>query len=202
MRRIFFSFCPTTIWARLVRFFPYFLVKSPCGNLGNFTSNPIIEIKMGAAASINHTATPERRSSISTTFNTFPIDGVKFSQFQRFLDECCGEDRRALEGLTTADVCEKFVKPATSTLLCSFCDLLRKQGHPAVGHANVFIIHAWGNDFLDTLRALQYHFRDDIDNVVIWLDIFSISQHAPMTMDTHWFQNTCKTAVQSFDRTV
>ena len=158
---------------------------------------------MGAAASINNTAsTEQRRSSISVTYNHFPADGVKLSYFQSFLDECQRDDRRALEGLTTADVCDKFIKPATSSMLCSYCDLLKKQEHPAVNRANVFIVHAWRNNFLDTLRALQYHFRDDLDSVVVWLDIFSISQHTPMMMDTHWFQHTFKTAVQSFDRTV
>ena len=156
---------------------------------------------MGAAASIN-IASPERRNSISATIAHFPADGVKLSYFQSFLDECCRNDRRALEGLTTADVCEKFVKPATSSLLCSYCDLLRKQGHPAVAHATVFVIHAWRNNFLDTLHALQHHFRDDLDKVVVWMDIFSVSQHTSMTMDSYWFQNTFKTAVQSFNRTV
>jgi hypothetical protein len=95
---------------------------------------------------------------------------MKLCHIQDFYELCGGRDK--LEGITTRQVCRKFVKPRTESCLSSYCEILDKQHHPAVGIATVFISHYWDHLFLDLVEALQYHFRDQPD-VIIWLDLFS-----------------------------
>ena len=50
----------------------------------------------------------------------FPKVGVKLCVFEEAINGCGGRD--ALRGLTTTDVCNKFLKPATSKYQNSFCE--------------------------------------------------------------------------------
>ena len=116
----------------------------------------------------------------------FPTDGVRLSHFHQFIADCGGRD--ALAHLTTTQVCERFVKPATARLEASYCDMLaqRQKEEPpgVVGKATAFISHAWKCVFLDVVDALLAHFNnDDGDDVVVWFDVFSNNQHQEMAID-------------------
>ena len=160
----------------------------------------VITAKMGAGAAAAGGLSPR----IADNSNDgkplpFPKHGVRLSFYSQFVEECGGRD--ALVNLTTTDVCERFVKPATARLQASYCDVLTRQQHAAVGLASVFISHAWKYAFLDVVDALLYHFRDERE-VVVWFDLFSNNQHKAVDLDFYWWCNTFKSAIQMFGRTV
>ena len=76
---------------------------------------------------------------VDGSFLPFPKDGVRLSFIQEFFDFCGGREK--LEGLTTTEVCNKFVKPATDSSQLSFCEYLKSQNHGAAAKAEVFISH-------------------------------------------------------------
>jgi hypothetical protein len=56
----------------------------------------------------------------------FSKQGISLSYLlNEFVEECGGNE--ALKGLTTTDVCNTFVKPATETCQSSYCDMLLEQ---------------------------------------------------------------------------
>jgi hypothetical protein len=130
----------------------------------------------------------------------FPKVGVKLFQFiQDFYDRCGGEDN--LKGLTTAEVCDIFIKPQTKDYQSSYCEMLELHHHSAIGIATVFISHSWNYRFLDVIFALEYHFRDQPD-IIIWFDLFSNNQHKKVDVDFNWWCNTFKSAIQQVGHTV
>jgi len=126
--------------------------------------------------------------------------GLKlFQGIEDFYDRCgCKED---LEGLTTSEVCDLFVKPQTECCRSSYCEMLESQHHPAVGIATVFISHAWEYIFLDVICALEYFFREQPD-IIIWFDLFTNNQHRAADLDFDWWNNTFKSAIQQLGLTV
>ena len=136
--------------------------------------------------------------------------GIKLSYvLNEFVNECGG--RAKLEGLTTTDVCETFVKTATNKCRTSYCDKLLEEGKQsvdwfdddsvAVDRATVFISHAWKYEFLHVLSALEDHFKDEPDTI-IWFDLFSNNQHKASELPYEWWQNVFKSAIADFDHTV
>ena len=132
--------------------------------------------------------------------DNFPKHGVKLAFFAEFIDEVCG-GRHNLIDVTTSDVCERYVRPATDDK-SSYCDLLKLQIHPAYGAvATVFISHAWKYKFLDVVDALLYHFRDAPETIV-WFDLFTNNQHMSAHMNFDWWSTTFKSAIAEFGHTV
>jgi tetratricopeptide (TPR) repeat protein len=130
----------------------------------------------------------------------FPKCGVKLSYMRKLLCSFCEEEE--LIGLTTTEVCEKFVKPFTAPFQCSVCDWLQSTNHPAYSsNAQVFISHAWKYKSLDVVNALENHFRNDPD-IVIWFDLFSNNQHKAVDHDFSWWCNTFRSAISQFGYTV
>lgn len=134
---------------------------------------PSCHPNMGAAASITDNPLPVENPDAGAPWS-FPTTGVRLSAFHDFVQTCGGEAN--LHGLTTQEVCEKYIQSFTSPWQCSYCELLRRTGHPAVGTATVFISHTWSANFLHTVHALQDYFKSNL-NVIVWLDIFSWNQH-------------------------
>ena len=154
---------------------------------------------MGAGGSVGVVRTPIGEESFSAGVLAFPKDGVKLSYVAEFLAICGGREK--LQGLTTTEVSEKFVKPMSESCQSSFCDMLKGQSHPAVGVASVFISHAWKYRFLEVVDALIYHFEDE-PSIVIWFDLFSNNQHKAVDLDFQWWSTTFKSAIEQFGRTV
>ncbi len=137
--------------------------------------------------------------------------GIKLSYLlNEFIEQDCG-GRSYLTGLSTADVCNTFVKPATNACKMSYCDmLLERQNHKReqhnnnvmiVGRADVFVSHAWKYEFLLVLSALEDHFKDKPDTI-IWFDLFSNNQHKASELPYECWQNVFKSAIADFDHTV
>ena len=131
---------------------------------------------------------------------TFPLNGIRLSFLQTFIDIYCG-GREKLQGLTTTFVIDKFIKPQTLLWQQSFCDMLESQGYEdhgfCIAKAQVFISHAWQYIFLDVVDALQFHFIDTPD-IVIWFDLFSINQHKENDLDFHGLCNMFTSTIKDF----
>ena len=52
-------------------------------------------------------------------------------------------DRGHFQDLTTTQVCNEILKPATAVNQTSYCEYMKAQNHPKVDIATVFISHAW-----------------------------------------------------------
>jgi hypothetical protein len=127
--------------------------------------------------------------------HTFPRHGVRLSFLDQFLQDCGG--RAALEGLTTTEVCDQFIKPMTESSQSSYCDFLREIEHEAVGEATVFISHAWKYNFLDVVDSLTHHFGQTLEaEVVVWFDLFSNNQHKAVDLDFSYWATTFQSAIR------
>lgn len=152
---------------------------------------------MGASASLQ--AQKEHLDVLPFDPSIFPKDGVSLSSLHDFYDACGG--REQLVGLSTTDVCVKFIMPQTSVTKSSYCEYMKTCHHPGVGPANVFISHAWRYQFLDVISALQWHFRDQPD-IIIWFDLFSNNQHQAVSLPYDWWATTFKSAIKDFQHMV
>ena len=136
----------------------------------------------------------------------FPLLGITIEGIFDFIDTCGG--KQALEGLTTTEVCEKFVKEMTKENLSSYCDMKLSSKNSQVKRATVFISHAWKYKFLNVLDALQEHFPANAvdsngETFVLWFDLFSNNQHgldAPPPFE--WWCDTFMNAIKTLGRVV
>ena len=133
----------------------------------------------------------------SVTVHTlpFPKVGVRIPELDEFIAKCGGTT--VLEGLTTTDVCNQYLKPMTLASGKSYCEQLTALGDPAVCTATVFISHAWKYKFLDVVEAIKYHFRNATDEI-IWFDLFSNNQHSAPNLDFDWWSTTFRSAIAEF----
>ena len=69
----------------------------------------------------------------------FPTNGVRVSFLLEFIQACGG--REAFEGLTTRNVCDELIYPATKAAKVSFCDYLKFLNHEDVAPSEVYISH-------------------------------------------------------------
>jgi tetratricopeptide (TPR) repeat protein len=131
--------------------------------------------------------------STSSPVNDFPIDGPPFSFLREFIDANGGED--AFQGLTTDDVKERFIVPQTQATKLSLCAQMKQAGDPRIQPATWFVSHAWRYQFLDLVKAMEAFFSDKVGVVIIWLDLFSTSQHSTFSKPPEWWQQTFITAI-------
>lgn len=68
---------------------------------------------------------------------SFPKLGLKVKGLAQFISLCGGEEE--LNGLTTSQVCEKYLKDVTRDVKMSYCNKLLSEGHDSVGNATHFI---------------------------------------------------------------
>ena len=133
-------------------------------------------------------------------YSDLSLFGVKLSYFCRFISECGGREK--LEGWTTTEVMEAFVKPVTAATRLSFCEYIMSDGdkEKAVMTAEWFVSHAWKYKFLDVVDALSRHF--DGADPVLWFDVFSVSQHKADVRPFEWWNTTFLSAVGMMGRVV
>ena len=100
--------------------------------------------------------------------------GVSLAFLQRFIAEK-GIGFRT----TTAEVCERIVKPITSGAQCAYHELLRGEpGHS--GRSHYFISHSWAYRFMDLVLAIE-NFEAQLmpkSTRYYWFDIFVLNQHS------------------------
>jgi hypothetical protein len=106
------------------------------------------------------------------------MQGVRLAflrEFKALHSATCGH-------MTTEQICHILIKPQTSLQRCSVvvqlsqANALQNWGECS----NWFVSHAWSNLFFPMIDAILSFFkhRSDGETAVIWMDLFSISQHA------------------------
>jgi hypothetical protein len=108
----------------------------------------------------------------ATKYN-FCSDGLPVSALANFVTICGGENK--IKSLSTRQVVEKYILPTTGSLGRSYCELVKTREPSLISPASVYISHSWGARFMDTYRAIKYHFRHE-PHTVIWMDIFCLNQ--------------------------
>mmetsp|Transcript_10036 Transcript_10036/g.13773 ORF Transcript_10036/g.13773 Transcript_10036/m.13773 type:complete len:555 (-) Transcript_10036:2073-3737(-) len=148
-----------------------------------------------------------RQCSRQSINNPFSLTGIRLIDLDAFVTRCGGEE--ALKSLTT-DVCQSFIKPLTVAEKCSYVELLSIEtstDRSAVNFAaTVFVSHTWKSLFLDVLKTLRYHFRDEPE-AVLWMDVFCANQQSNRGIEigaggAEWLTGPFKAAVQQLNRTV
>jgi tetratricopeptide (TPR) repeat protein len=134
-------------------------------------------------------------SQMSASFpaaDDFPIDGAPVHFLREFIDANGGEV--AFEGLTTSQVKRSVIVPKTQATQLSLCAQMKLEGDARIQPAAWFVSHPWQMKFLDLVKALQAFFADK-GLAVIWLDLFSTSQHSTFSKPPEWWQQTFVTAI-------
>ena len=72
--------------------------------------------------------------------------------------------------LTTGQVVERVVKPATAATRCRYVELLDEGD---VGEADLFCSHTWQASFADLVAAIAHVATDDM---YVWLDVWAVRQ--------------------------
>ncbi|KAJ3042896.1 Kinesin light chain 3 [Rhizophlyctis rosea] len=127
-----------------------------------------------------------------------PLIGVGVSYLNTFIKECGG--RNKLHNLTTAQVCEQFVKPRTSLSkpLVHYLENRKQQGR-----AKWFISHTWQYKFLDLVDAITAFFKEKQNlTAIIWLDLFSLPQHQRRTIEAAWLKKVFTDAISAMGNVV
>jgi hypothetical protein len=140
-----------------------------------------------AAVPVPGAAPPSPAAAASATqspAHDFPIDGFPFPFLREFIDANGGE--AAFEGLTTSQVKRSIVVPKTPATLLSLCAQMRQEGDARIQPATWFVSHPWQMKFLDLVKALEAFFADKGGVIVIWLDLFSTSQHSTFSKPPEW----------------
>ena len=122
-------------------------------------------------------------------------DGIRLSAIYDFVEYFGG--RIKFKGLTTSQVCDKFVKPRTVGDCISYCEVLKQSSNSDdVGTAGVFISHAWNSKFDDVIASFEDFFDKDA-NPYIWFDLFCTNQH-DLHKPSEWYSTTIKEAIGKF----
>ena len=114
------------------------------------------------------------RSIVADSRSPISRLGISWHALKQF----CSEHEDRLNGLTTKDVQDLIIKPATVQIKGPYSDL-----HPEMFQkANVFVSHAWRYMFLtDLIPAIQSWLEMQsllsAAEVFFWIDIFVVSQH-------------------------
>jgi len=138
--------------------------------------------------------------SLATSTDDFPTDGIPLSLIREFIDEHGGQ--AVFQGLSTDDVKDRFIVPKTQATKASMCAQLKQEGDARVQTATWFVSHAWRYKFLDLVAALETFFADEVGVVILWLDLFSTSQHATFSRPPEWWQQTFCSAIGRMGRMV
>jgi len=97
----------------------------------------------------------------------------------------------------TTDICDVFLKPATVDQQESYCGLAKtdptRSGY--IGQATAFVSHAWGQQFLDVVAALEDYDSRQPNPTVFWFDIFSNNQHKAPNREFTWWQTVLGTTL-------
>ncbi|TPX76320.1 hypothetical protein CcCBS67573_g02396 [Chytriomyces confervae] len=150
-----------------------------------------------------------RKSQVapSAAVDPLSIQGLPFSHFHVLINEWGGKE--AVAGMTTAKVCETFIKPMTrdggKSLCATYAEGCNIERQGLLGKADWFVSHSWGSPFLDTVNALDDFFSDkglDLDKTMVWFDLFSNGQHDTGSKPFDWWKTTFLQAVEAIGRVV
>ena len=79
--------------------------------------------------------------------------------------------------------------------------------HPGVTDADIFVCHAWDDNFLDMVQALNFHLGAERTKARVWIDLFCNNQHKSEAEhirkhSSRWLTSTMKHAIGEIDRFV
>jgi hypothetical protein len=137
---------------------------------------------------------PSRVAAATDDSDAFPLVGVTLP----FLLQFKAEWEHIYHNLTTGQMCQVLVRPRTFLSKLSVCDALLKSGDPrASTRPTWFLSHTWSNRFADTIDSALLFFQSlPHDDVVIWMDVFSVSQHETPQL-SQWWMRTFRDAISS-----
>ena len=83
---------------------------------------------------------------------------------------------------STKNVVECIIKPRTQQARCCYLDLLSDaERDEKCGAPQEFISHAWKGNFVQLLEAVCASAEGSDEPLAVWIDVFSINQHALTT---------------------
>ena len=126
-----------------------------------------------------------------------PRAGCRLSVFDRFIADCGGWE--SLQGLSTKEVCERFLRPMNSASNTPYCEVVRRRDATAIGLANVYVVHCWSCNFLELVTHLKFELDGDPE-AIIWFDMFSCNQHADHVRDTKGVVKSLRVLMGSMQR--
>ncbi|KAI8618074.1 hypothetical protein BC830DRAFT_1079451 [Chytriomyces sp. MP71] len=137
--------------------------------------------------------------------NYFSIKGFSLSYFHELVEQWGG--REALAGMTTSDICNDKIKPATASSGLSLSAQLYFEQPALVKDAQWFVSHAWSYLFLDVLEALDLFCESselDPATTHFWFDCMTVSQHQSgmATRNFNWWTTVFKNAVETIGNVV
>lgn len=125
----------------------------------------------------------------------FEPKGVSIEFVRKFL----ADNQELLETLrTTADVCEKVIKPATAEkgpYMTLLQDQVDDNGKPFTGVANVFVAHAWLFNLGETADVLE-QFACENPGAYFWYDLFCHDQNIADPLPADWWSNTLNASIK------
>jgi len=114
--------------------------------------------------------------------------GVSLELLRRF-----SQQKGVGQRVSTAEVCEQAVKPATGELGCAYFGMLAHDGDAAlVGQSDYFLSHTWSYRFHDIIRILEnFEARLPVQSTprYYWFDIFVMNQHSTTEIGDDLLQN-------------
>lgn len=105
--------------------------------------------------------------------------------------------REAGRPLTTADVANEIVIPATLAKACALIDVVSPDD---VGPASWFISHAWSHSWKDTVSAVEAAGVGPHDKV--WIDVCCNNQHKAETRPFEWWTTTFQRSIKGSGKTL
>jgi tetratricopeptide (TPR) repeat protein len=130
--------------------------------------------------------------TVAAAADDFPMDGLPLPFLRELINGNGGES--AFEDMTTSDVKRSIIVPLTQATKLSLCAQLKQAGDARVLPATWFVSHPWQIKFSDLVKALELFFADK-PGAVIWLDLFSTSQHSTFDKPPEWWQQTFCSAI-------
>lgn len=138
-------------------------------------------LSSAAAASPPVDPRASRQSLARTSTAAAPLDlaasGVSLRYFRRFFRE----NAATKPDITTREVVEMFVRPATADGEVRFASLVPPEDIWAPGKGTMYlIVHAWDAQFSTLVNRLNERFHKDTDSkVFLWLDLFAVNPWHP-----------------------
>ncbi|KAJ3030751.1 hypothetical protein HDV00_008726 [Rhizophlyctis rosea] len=162
-------------------------------------STPLLEsAPVVVATEAIHLASASPSPAATVIPGPVPLLGIRYSYLEVFIERCGG--KAALTGLTTAEVCKKFIEPFTEQSQ-SFCDHLADESQTYVTQANWFISHTWQYNFLEVVDSIIafFHIPNSmkLTDVVLWIDVFSLPQHERRKIDSQWLKTAFTEAISA-----
>ncbi|KDO28144.1 hypothetical protein SPRG_06191 [Saprolegnia parasitica CBS 223.65] len=129
----------------------------------------------------------------------FPSLGVSAASLVAWKDELMAQGRLS-PSMTTSDVCESVVKPATFGLNMSFAETMAA---PAIAPATHFVSHAWKYAFVDLVAAIEiFALAEGGEYPYFWLDLLVVDQHNAPSRPHTWWSTTFVSAIGAIGKVV